>query len=104
MVTLKEVSLNSFHSDYFFDEWIEELDKERIKLHNDYESRTDDNKMSEDEFVKYIIRLNDIDHRIQILQDLKKACNESKIVINDLDGGLQMINMYREHPERFEEN
>ena len=98
MVTLKDVSLNTFHFNDFYDEWIKEIEESLDKL-----KLTNYKEMSEDEIVQLIIKINDLQQRRELLQDLKKASNESKIKIDDLEGGLQMLNLYNKHPERFME-
>lgn len=98
MITLKDVSLNIFHFNDFYDEWIKEIEESLDELR-----WTNYKEMPEDEFVQLIIKINDLQQRKELLQDLKKASNESKIRIDDLEGGLQMMNLYNKYPERFVE-
>lgn len=98
MITLKDVSFNTFHFNDFYDEWIKEIEESLDKLR-----LTNYKEMSEDEFVQLIIKINDLQQRKELLQDLKKASNESKIKIDDLEGSLQMMNLYNKYPERFVE-
>lgn len=98
MITLKDVQLSTFYFDDFYDEWIKEIDNEIIALNLAYHKN-----MPENEFVNFIHNAIDLERRKQLLQDLKKASNESKIRIDDLEGSLQMLNLYNKEPERFVE-